>query len=493
MAVAKRWTSRGLCAAVAALLLAGAAPAPPRVAVEGGAVEGVAAEGGALVFRGIPYAAPPLGELRWREPQPVRPWTGVRQAIATPPACPQNDHGWNSADAARTSEDCLTLDIRTPGLGGRRPVMVWIHGGSNRAGSAAGTVESRLTDRGAVVVAIQYRLGILGFLAPEEAAVEGAAGNYGLMDQIAALRWVRDHIAKFGGDPDNITLFGESAGSQDVSLMLAAPAAQGLFARAIMQSGTPGFGMPFRTLAEAHAIAAQAQRLAGVRGLAQLRALPAARLLEIDRQLTDPSLHADDFMWLKTTVDGRVLPASPRQLLAGAWPRPVIIGSNRAEFGSAEGTTDIAATLARVYGSRAGDARELYRFGEPGRDPRLGHPALEIETDWVFRCPAGELAALLAGSGWPVWRYEFDLAPDGGLTSHAAEIPYVLDRRPIDKGVSLQDYWISFAQTGNPNGAALPAWPITSPETPRHLAITPQGLSVGQDLRAELCALRDAI
>lgn len=476
-----------------ALLLLGAASAPPRVAVSGGTIEGVAAGDGASVFRGIPYAAPPLAALRWTAPQPVRPWPGIRPAKVRAPACPQNDHGWNRADAARSSEDCLTLDIRTPALTGKRPVMVWIHGGSNRAGSVGDTVESRITRRGVVLVAIQYRLGVLGFLAPREAAVGGTAGNYGLMDQIAALRWVRANIARFGGDPEQVTLFGESAGSQDVSLMLAAPAGRTLFKRAILESGTPGFGQPFRSLHEAFAIGDQAARLAGRRGIAGLRAASVERLLQIDRALTHPSLHTNDFLWLKTTIDGRVLPDSPRRLLATAPRKPVILGTNRAEFGPAEGTTDIAETLRRVYGAQAAKARRLYAFGAAGHDPRLGHPALEIETDWVFRCPAVTLAAQLARQGWPVWSYEFDLAPDGGLTSHAAEIPYVFDARPIGSGATLQEYWVNFALRGDPNGAALPRWPTFSADARPYLAITPGGVQPAEKLRADICALRDAI
>jgi para-nitrobenzyl esterase len=409
------------------------------------------------------------------------------------PACPQNDAGWNRADAARSQEDCLTLDIRTPALTGKRPVMVWIHGGSNRAGSAGGTVDSRITRHGVVLVAIQYRLGVLGFLAPREAAVGDTAGNYGLMDQIAALRWVRANIARFGGDPEQVTLFGESAGSQDVSLMLAAPEGQPLFKRAILESGTPGFGQPFRSLRNAFTIGDQAVRLAGGHGIAGLRAVSVERLLQIDRELADRSLHTNDFLWLKTTIDGRVLPASPRRLLAAAPRKAVIIGTNRAEFGPAEGTTDIAETLRRVYGAKAAEARRLYAFDEARRDPRLGHPALEIETDWVFRCPAVTLAAQLARQGWPVWSYEFDLALDGGLTSHAAEIPYVLDARPIGGGATLQDYWVNFALRGDPNGATLPRWPAFSTDARQYLAIGPGGVGTAAKLRAEICALRDAI
>lgn len=482
-----------LCGLTVLLSACTVSAGPTRVAVTGGTVQGRVTDDGALVFQGIPYAAPPIAERRWSAPQPLAAWHGARVATEIAPSCPQPDQGWNQADVARASEDCLTLDIRTSALAGKRPVMVWIHGGSNRAGSSGGTVESRITDRGVVLVAIQYRLGILGFLAPRGATVDGAAGNYGLMDQIAALRWVQDNIARFGGDPDNVTVFGESAGAQDVSLLLAAPSAEGLFARAILQSGTPGFGQPFRPLADAHAIADQAQRLAGVEGLAGLRALPVGQLLAVDSKLHDPAVHDDAFLWLKTTVDGHVLPASPRQLLTRAPPRPVILGSNRAEFGPADGTTDIEATLRRVFGPQAGRAASLYRFGAPDHDPRLGHPALEIETDWVFRCPTVTLATLLARHGWPVWTYEFDRSDDGGLTRHGAEIGHVMDRREIVPGGSLQDYWISFAQGGTPAADSLPRWPRFTATQREYLAITPDAVRMELDLRAEICALRNEI
>ncbi|MEZ0244267.1 MAG: carboxylesterase family protein, partial [Sphingomonas sp.] len=311
----------GVGALLAVMLAFAGSDAPARVAVTGGTVEGsVAPGGGALLFRGIPYAAPPVGDRRWRKPGAVVAWTGVRVDKSDAPACPQNDQGWNHDDFAHASEDCLTLDIRTPGLSGKRPVMVWIHGGSNFSGSGRGTVQSRITDRGVVLVAIQYRLGLLGFLAHRGAAAEagGHAGNYGLMDQIAALRWVQANIAKFGGDPANVTIFGESAGAQDVSLLLAAPQARGLFAKAIMESGTPGFGMPPRPLENALTLGDQAQQLLHAGSIAEMRKRPLADLLAADLKLNDPSLVANDFRWLRTAIDGAVITRAPRDLLAEA-------------------------------------------------------------------------------------------------------------------------------------------------------------------------------
>lgn len=480
--------------AAAALALGAAADPAPNVAVTGGTVAGALGDDGALVFRGIPFAAPPLGALRWTAPRPVVPWQGPRPAVKKAPACLQNDYGWNRGDYLHSAEDCLTLDVRTPSLQGRLPVMVWIHGGSNRAGSARGTVDSRITKGGVVLVAIQYRLGIFGFLPHRDAAAEagGSAGNYGLMDQIAALKWVQANIAKFGGDPANVTIFGESAGSQDVSLLLAAPPARGLFAKAIMESGTPGFGMPFRSLEQGLAIGDQADKLLdGGGSIAALRGTSVQALLAADLKLDDPSLPSNDFMWLKTGVDGAVLPDSPRALLAHAPHRPVIVGSSRAEFGPEQGSINLGDAVRRSFGANADAARAFYRFGAPDRkaNPRLGYPELELSTDTIFRCPAGRLAQLLSGAGMPVWRYEFDLAQDGGRSSHGSELPYIFGEARFANGLSLVPYWLNFAKTGDPNGAGLPRWPGFDLKAQRHVTFAADGVTAGAKLREPLCRL----
>ncbi len=461
----------------------------PTVAVTGGTVAGTEASGGgAILFRGIPFAAPPVGDLRWRAPRPVVPWKGVRADAPDAATCAQNDQGWNHADHLRGAEDCLTLDLRTPRLRGKRPVMVWIHGGSNRAGSAHGTVLSRITEKGVVLVAIQYRLGIFGFLAHRGAAAEarGSAGNYALMDQIAALRWVHANIAKFGGDPANVTIFGESAGSQDVSLLLASPATRGLFAKSILESGTPGFGAPPRSLKSALAIGDQVDTLLDTGGsIAKLRRASVAALLAADLKLNDSTLPSNDFMWLKATLDGTVLPRAPRELLARAPRRAVIVGTNRAEFGPKPGGVDWDKELPRVFGANAAKAREFYRAD----DPRMGHPELQYWTDRMFRCPAGRLARLLSAKGAPVWRYEFDLARGGGLTSHNAEIPFVMDDIPFGSNASLQRYWVNFAKTGDPNGAGLPRWPRFDPKTRRHVLFDSRGVTEDARLREPVCSM----
>ena len=471
--------------------------AEPLVAVPGGVVQGEA-RADKLIFRGIPFAAAPLGDRRWKAPQAVEPWQGVRDATKPAPACLQHLEGWNRANWLQASEDCLTLDVSTPGLSGKRPVMVWIHGGSNRAGSSAGPADSDLTAQGVVTVGIQYRLGVLGFLSHPGLTAEqgGASGNYGLMDQIYALQWVRDNIARFGGDPENITIFGESAGSQDVSLMLAAPAAQGLFGKAIMQSGTPGFGLPFRTLAEAEALGSQLDGLAGADGdLDRLRSLSPVALFALEAELSEPKSHGNSFIFLRTTIDGRVIPDAPDRLIANNAPKPVIIGTNKVEFGPADDDIDdLDAFAAGWYGSQGPEALAIYRQ-EQGRDvdPRRGSVALRMESDAVFHCPADRLADLMASHGWPVWRYEFDASEDGELTRHAYDVGFIFDRKPVGGEIAMQDYWAALAIAGDPNAPVglngkRPKWQRWKVGEPRQMAFgnAASGMEPGKP-RAAVC------
>ncbi|TPG21626.1 carboxylesterase [Sphingomonas koreensis] len=482
---------------MASLLMSAAAP--PRVVVTGGTIEGATtSDGKALAFQGIPFAAPPTGENRWRAPQPVVAWRGVRAATSEAPACIQNDYAWNTHNYRYASEDCLTLDIRTPALTGKRPVMVWIHGGSNYAGGAGGTVQSRLTDKGVVLVAVQYRLGVLGFLSHRALAREqnGTSGNYGLMDQIAALKWVRSNIAKFGGDPGNVTIFGESAGSQDVSLLLASPETRGLFAKAIMESGTPGFGLPFRSLDHALRLGDQLDALMGSGGdIESLRHASVAALLAADLQLHDPGVQTHGFLWLHTTIDGKVLPADPRTLYAQAPKRPVIVGTNRAEFGVDGGATHLDDAVDTAFADHADQARAFYRLDQPAPppDPRLGDRVLTVGTDIIFRCPANTTAELTAANGWPTWRYQFDLAPGGGIASHGSEIGYVLGDAQIRPGLSLADYWVAFARTGDPNAAGLPAWPAFTADGQRYAEIDQNGVTPADHLRPTPCQWMDRL
>ncbi len=487
-----------LALGAAALLAAAPVQAAPQVEVPGGTVAG-SAVGEVAVFRGIPYAAPPVRELRWRPPAPVTPWNGVRDVSKPAPACLQKSEGWNKANYLHASEDCLTLDIRTPSLTGSRPVMVWIHGGSNRSGSSAGPADSNMTDHGVVHVGIQYRLGLLGFMSHPALSAEqgGASGNYALMDQIAALEWVRDNIARFGGDPGNVTIYGESAGSQDVSLLLAAPAAQGLFHKAILQSGTPGFGMSYRSLPEAEAVGSQLDRLADAGGdIAKLRALSPVALLDLQQEVADPAAEGGRSTWLRITVDGKVLPEAPDRLIARHAPKPVIIGVDKVEFGPGDDNGDLLALAETWFPGRGAEALAAYRAETP--DPRRGNLALRMQSDGEFHCPADRLADLLAANNWPTWFYEFDVGENGDLTRHAYEVGFVFDRKPAGGDVRMQDYWAALAITGDPNGDTAatqdrPRWDRWNAERPRQMSFgqAESGMMAGKP-RAGFCAFAEA-
>ena len=473
-----------------------AAPAGAQlVAVTGGTVHGKSLDDGTQLFRGLPFAAPPVENFRWKPPQPVIAWKGVRDATGQAPSCVQNDQGWNYSDYVIGKEDCLTLDVRTPSPRGHLPVLGWIHCGSNRAGGPNDIVLSDVGKQ-VVIVGVRYRLGIFGFISHPALSAEqgGSSGNYGLMDQVAALKWVHENIAKFGGDPANVTIAGESAGSQDVSLLLAAPAARGLFQKAIMESGTPGFGFPFRSLADGERIGRQADDLLKAGGdIAKMRQMSVPALLAVDLKLHDDAMESDSGVWLRTTVDGKLFPRDPRALLEEAPARPVIVGSNRLEFGGERPHRD--AFIAKAFGSSEEAARAFYHADapNPADDPRLGSLDEQIGTDITFRCPAEHVAQLLSGKGAPVWRYEFDAAPGGGKTRHAAEISYAFGNDSFAPGLSLKPYWINFAKTGDPNGAGLPQWPRFTPQGQQHVLFDAKGVTVEPPLHAPLCALEDRL
>lgn len=504
----------------------------PTLTVDGGAIRGQALPDGGAMFQGIPFAAPPLGALRWQPPQPVPAWTGVRDATRPAASCLQRSYGWNKDDAAHGAEDCLYLNVRTPRLDpqARLPVMVWIHGGANWAGSARGVVQSTITRRGVVLVALQYRLDVFGFLSHPDLTAQSshhASGNYGLMDQIAALRWVRENITRFGGDPDAVTIFGESAGGQDVGQLLLSPQARGLFTRAIEESGTAGFGQPPRALAENEQLGVTfVDHLgvpAGPGAIDALRALPADRLLAAGATLIPPAIEDPSFLWLQATVDGWVLPEAPAAALAARHQAavPLLIGSNARELTlhGGDGPDNVRRWITRAYGDRAAQALAAYGPLDGPGDPRLGSLGDQVANDLTFRCPALTVAAHQAATGAPVWVYHFDRGPrdaqdhpdsihpqghPGSVhhlghparVTHGSDLRFIFEDLPAGPdsapdSASVQAYWVNFARTGNPNGPGLPTWPAFREADGDYLIFSENGPREGSHLRGGLCDLLD--
>jgi len=484
------------------ILLAALFAATTVVPTQQGTVRGEVTEDGRNLFRGIPYAAPPIGPLRWKPPQPMRRWTHARDATKSAASCPQVDRGWNTQAASFASEDCLYLEVATPDLkpGKPLPVMVWIHGGSNYAGGGSGTIQSGMVRKGVVLVSIQYRLGALGFLSHPALTREsgGASGNYGLMDQQAALRWVRANIAAFGGDPANVTLFGESAGAMDVGLHLLSLGSRGLFAKAIEESGTPGFGTPPRSLAENERLGMAIAAKAGIaQTAAALRALPVATLIAASEAIDVPDLADKSFIWLQAIVDGRFLTETPATILAkGGNPAPLIIGSNARELTLHGGISRADEAIADAFGSNAALARKAYGVNAtPAADPRLGDLGLILSNDITFRCPVTVVSAARARAGQPVWQYQFDYtAPDAKPVTHGSEIRYVMtSAQDLEAGAPpMQAYWLAFVRTGAPSAAGLPNWKRYDLATKTYLGFVNGRPQPGNNLRAEVCNLRSA-
>lgn len=498
------------------------------VETRSGRVEGMEHEG-ALVFRGIPFASPPSGPRRLRPPVAEAPWAGVREAREHGPASPQNGSMTGALlglPTARHGEDCLTLGVVTPACdGGRRPVMVWIHGGGFvfGAGSQAIYESPAFALRGdVVVVTINYRLGALGWLAlPAFAAEEGGvAGNYGLLDQIAALEWVRDCIDRFGGDPHNVTIFGESAGAMSVGTLLGTPRAAGLFRRAILQSGAAHNVAPMETAGRV------AETLLKELGLetataARLREIPEEKILEAQGRTLLQTASLVRGIPFQPTLDGNVLPEPPLGALSAGLHRDVdvLVGTNRDEwrlFGLADAKAkelDEAGLLRRVErnvpGRDAAGRLHAERAVRTYREARkaAGLPVtpgdlwFALEGDRFFGVPALRLAECKAAAGGAaVHKYLFTWASpalNGVLGScHALEIPFVFGtttRLPALRGflgegpaverlsLQMQDAWTSFARSGDPSHAGIGRWTAFDAEraptfvfgAESHLALAP--------------------
>ena len=455
------------------------ARASHQVRVAQGVLEGIdAARPGIRAFLGIPYAAPPVGSKRWSPPEPPAPWQGVRSAAKFGNRCIQT-HPFPDMlfQSAAESEDCLTLSVWTPAKSGDHlPVMFWIHGGGFFSGASDEQRHdgSVLASKGVVLVAINYRLGVFGFFAYPELTAESphhAAGDYGLLDMIAALHWVHDNIAAFGGDPNNVTIFGESAGSFAVSELMASPLALGLFHKAIGESGGAfrQGGISAVTLAAAEKHGADFATAAGAKSLAELRALTPAQLIAAVG--VGPGFNP--------IVDGYVLTADPLEVFtAGHQAKvPLMAGWNSAEIKLPP--TTVAAfeqQLARAFPEDLDSARVFYPAHDD-REARLSAIALASDGFTVFGTWRW-LERQAATGGVPVYRYLFDqpMPTDSGPApaddpgaAHAMDIEYefgTLDSRhlawgDVDRKVAdlTATLWTNFAKHGDPNGPGVPQWP----------------------------------
>jgi para-nitrobenzyl esterase len=456
-----------------------------------GVLEGVvSADGKVRTFKGIPYAAPPVGPLRWQPPQPVTPWTGVRKAVEYGARAMQgrifsdmvfHDDG--------PSEDCLYLNLWMPARPAtdKLPVMVWIYGGGFVAGSTSEPRQDggNLCKKGVMVVSMNYRMGVFGFFAHPELTKESehhASGNYGLLDQLAALQWVKKNIATFGGDPDNVTIFGESAGSASVCALMASPLARGLFHRGIGESGTLfSTGEPAKSLAEAEQAGVKfAETAFGTSSLEALRALPAQKVLEAALKLPHEYFRPD--------IDGWLMPADCLSLFAsGKQSRvPLLTGWNRDEGSRkdllSEDEPTVANYIAHAKIRFGGNAVAFLKVYPAATDAEARQAAHDFGGDKAIGYSTWKWLELQVKTGAsPAYRYEFDqalpLPADAKpgtepVAPHAGEIEFVfqvlsskdLSWQPDDHAVSelMASYWTNFAKTGNPNGPGLPQWPAYS-------------------------------
>jgi para-nitrobenzyl esterase len=474
----------------------------PQVTTESGALEGSQTSSSAdgAVFLGIPFAEPPTGGLRWQPPQRAHRWSGVRPAKRFAPSCPQLPSPWWPEMAGRerldTSEDCLYLNVWAPNF--RRPekipVMVWIHGGGNVEGSSEiPPLAPALTRKGVVVVSVEYRLGILGFLAHPALSAESqrhTSGNYGLLDQVAALAWVQRNIASFGGDPRKVTIFGESSGAEDVCHLLASPLAHGMFQGAILESGVcmdslySDFRQPqgyYRNHGPGENLGMRVSEAFGVpdtaSGLASLRSIPVERLLAW--------AHDAEGANFGVIVDGWSVPQQPALTFArGSQARvPVLVGSNADEttvFGKVSPLAIEDSRPKTVAEYRGWLKNEFSEFAElvwgvypATEDSQVPHVFIRMQTDYDFGFGADRLARATAEQGQQAYLYYFTYKGRGRFAAlgafHSEELMFlgntywkswIYATEDEQFAETMSDYWTRFAQTGSPNQPDLPEWPV---------------------------------
>lgn len=470
LAVIAKSVRRQLTAILAGCVLPAIAAAAP-VETENGLVAGIE-ENGVAVFKGLPYAAPPVGDLRWRPPEPPQSWEGVRAAERFSPICMQQGMYPEGSPSEPTSEDCLYLNVWAPvdvDAGAKLPVMVWIYGGGLVNGSASTPLYAgdNLARRGVIVVTFNYRLGAFGFLAHPALTAESpvrVSGNYGHLDQLAALGWVKRNIAAFGGDPENVTVFGQSSGSISISTLIASPLAKGLFRRAIGESGALlepiDFSPEFKLQGAESVGAAFAKRL-GASAVDDMRAMPAEEIL-------------GQRFFPQAVIDGRLLTETPYDAIADGRANDVdiLVGSNEQEglyfiSGREITTANYADELKRDF---PGFIVSLIAPKNPADDEAARKAFVAFEGDMRFGWNMWAWARLAAKGKGRTYFYRFArTAPGEDGASHGAEMRYVFDHLGLeprdwtDKDHALAgtiaDYWTNFAKTGDPNGEGLPEWP----------------------------------
>ncbi len=491
----------------AAVKPAAAQTPTPTLRIDSGSIRGlvVGDKKDVHVYKGIPYAAPPVGERRWKPPQPVRPWQGVRDCFAFGAACPQKLPALfgsipEMAINAPLSEDCLFLNVWTPAerKSAKLPVLYWIHGGGYVMGAASQPLYDGegLARLGCVVVSINYRLGLFGFLAHPALSRESkdnVSGNYGLLDQIEGLRWVQRNIAAFGGDPEHVTIFGESAGGMSVLCLMVAPQAKGLFHGAIAQSpawlnmvglrtAPPGretaeqAGRQFITACGLDA-SADAKQLRQIDAKALVRAVPAEPGAGTPLRLKPLALR------IAPVIDGHVIPDDPNLLFAAGRQHgvPLIIGNNKDEMAifvlTARMPADRAAYLKQLK-EDFGDLAELVAKAYPAQDAgQIRSAVIQLTSDLAFVSETRWIARTHAAAGHPTYRYQFARGTKRGFLQglgahHGAELAFVFQRPALrdnaqEMGISrdMGHYWIRLAATGNPNGPGLPRWPAYRADT----------------------------